>query len=253
MDAGTNKRQLQCKIGDPNLLGRIARLAFKEERDHCMDASLRVLIADDHPLILQGIRRNLQAAAGISVAGEARSGRELLALLERRRPQLVLLDLRMPEPDGLECITRIARSWPDVRTVVLSACEEPASIEAALGAGASAYVLKSANPADLPSVLLEAWSGRTSRPALAPLLRPAQQPGPAACGLTRRETAILQAVADGLTTRAISQQLWLSEHTVKFHLTNIYRKLGVSNRSAAVRYAFESRLAPLPPAAGAAA
>jgi DNA-binding NarL/FixJ family response regulator len=209
-----------------------------------MDASLKVLIADDHPLVRAGIRRTLEASRGISVVGEAASGSELLALIERRRPQLVLLDLRMPEPDGLDCIATIARSWPDIKTVVISACEDRASVTGALAAGASAYVVKSANPAALAEVLRSAWSGQGTQTVLAPLgLDGAAEP--AAAGLTRREIAILQAVAGGLTTRAISQQLWLSEHTVKFHLTNIYRKLGVSNRSGAVRYALENELAPL--------
>jgi DNA-binding NarL/FixJ family response regulator len=214
-----------------------------------MDTSLKVLIADDHPLVRQGIRRTLDACGDICVVGEAGSGGELLALIERRCPQVVLLDLRMPDIDGLECLARIARSWPQIRTVVVSACEERASIEAALAAGACAYVVKSANPADIPEILRRAWSGEGERTVLAPANGAVGQPVPAHYGLTRRETAILQAVAAGLTTRAISRQLWLSEHTVKFHLTNIYRKLGVSNRSGAVRYAVENELAPLLPRA----
>jgi DNA-binding NarL/FixJ family response regulator len=209
-----------------------------------MDASLKVLIADDHPLVRAGIRRTLEASRGIRVVGEAGSGSELLALIERRRPQLVLLDLRMPGLDGLDCIAAISRSWPDIRTVVISACEDRASIAGALAAGASAYVVKSANPAALADVLRAAWSGEGKQTVYAPLARDdGAQAAPA--GLTPREIAILRAVAGGLTTRAISQQLWLSEHTVKFHLTNIYRKLGVSNRSGAVRYALENELAPL--------
>jgi DNA-binding NarL/FixJ family response regulator len=211
-----------------------------------MDTPLTVLIADDHPLVRQGIRRTLEACSDISVVGEAGSGRELLALIERRCPQLVLLDLRMPELDGLECLARISRSWPQIRTVVISACEERASIEAAQAAGASAYIVKSANPADIAATLRRAWSGEAGQPLLAPLACAAGPATGARCALTPRETAILQAVAGGLTTRAISQQLWVSEHTVKFHLTNIYRKLGVSNRSGAVRYAVENELAPLP-------
>jgi DNA-binding NarL/FixJ family response regulator len=219
---------------------------LKEERDHDMDRSLRVLIADDHPLVRQGIRRTLESCSDISVVGEAGSGKELLALIERRCPQLVLLDLRMPELDGLECIARIAHSWPEIRTVVVSASEDRASIEAALAAGASAYIVKSANPADIAETVRHTWAGRAIRRVLAPAAVGAGASSRARGGLTPRETAILQAVAGGLTTRAISQQLWLSEHTVKFHLTNIYRKLGVTNRSGAVRYAVENELAPLP-------
>jgi DNA-binding NarL/FixJ family response regulator len=207
-----------------------------------METSLKVLIADDHPLVLQGIRRTLEESDGIEVVGEARSGDELLALVGRRSPDLVLLDLRMPGSDGLECIAEIKRLWPDVKTVALSACEDRASIDAALLAGASAYMVKSVSPMDIPAVLRQASAGAVYHtPTVAPVR--AEESVPQGPTLTPRETAILKAIADGLTTKAISQDLWLSEHTVKFHLTNIYRKLGVSNRSAAVRYAFENDLA----------
>jgi DNA-binding NarL/FixJ family response regulator len=209
-----------------------------------MDKALKVLIADDHPLMLQGIRRALEASDDIDVVGEARSGEEALALVERRRPDLVLLDLHMPGIGGLECIEELKRSWPDVKTVVISASDDRASIDAALLAGASAYILKSVSPIDIPSVLRQASAGAVYH---VPSTRPPRRDENAATSgpeLTPRETTILMAVAGGLTTKAISQDLWLSEHTVKFHLTNIYRKLGVSNRSAAVRYAFENDLAP---------
>jgi DNA-binding NarL/FixJ family response regulator len=208
-----------------------------------MDASLKVLIADDHPLVRQGIRRALEADRAFRVVGEAGSGRELLALIERRRPDLALVDLRMPGEDGLRCIATIKQRWPQLRSVVISACEDRASIEAALAAGAGAYVVKSATPADIPAVLRRAWSA-PGRPIVVPAcFAPNRQPT-ARPALTSRETAILGAVAAGLTTRAISKHMWLSEHTIKFHLTNIYRKLGVPNRSAAVRYAVENGLAP---------
>ena len=204
-----------------------------------METSLKVLIADDHPLVLQGIRRSLEESDGIEVVGEARSGDELLALVGRRAPDLVLLDLRMPGRDGLECIAEIKRLWPEIKTVALSACEDRGSIDAALLAGASAYMVKSVSPMDIPSVLRQASAGAVYHTPSTPPPR-AEEPLVTGPTLTPRETAILKAIADGLTTKAISKDLWLSEHTVKFHLTNIYRKLGVSNRSAAVRYAFEN-------------
>jgi DNA-binding NarL/FixJ family response regulator len=211
---------------------------------HAMDAPLKVLIADDHPLMLHALRRALEASEDIDIVGEARSGEELLALVERRSPNLVLLDLHMPGLDGLDCLAELTRSWPDVKAVVISASDDRATIDAALLAGASAYILKSVSPMDIPSVLRQASAGAVYHVPSAP--RPRCNEPVVACGpeLTPRETTILMAVAGGLTTKAISQDLWLSEHTVKFHLTNIYRKLGVSNRSAAVRYAFENDLGP---------
>jgi DNA-binding NarL/FixJ family response regulator len=208
-----------------------------------MDASLKVLIADDHPLMLQGIRRALEGSDGIDVVGAARSGEELLALVERRKPDVVLLDLHMPGLGGLECLAEIQRRWPSIKAVVISASEDRDSIDSALLAGASAYILKSVSPVDIASVLRQASTGAVYHVSSAPRSELPVKTVKGGPELTPRETMILTAVADGLTTKAISQDLWLSEHTVKFHLTNIYRKLGVSNRSAAVRYAFENDLA----------
>jgi DNA-binding NarL/FixJ family response regulator len=218
-----------------------------------MDANLTVLIADDHPLMLHGIRRALEAAEDIDVVGEARSGDEVLALVERRNPDLVLLDLHMPGLHGPECVAELKRRWPDVKIVVISASDDRCTIDSALLAGASAYILKSVSAVDIPSVLRQASAGAVYHVPSVPSPRPGEQPP--ACGpeLTPRETTILMAVAGGLTTKAISQNLWLSEHTVKFHLTNIYRKLGVSNRSGAVRYAYENDLASSAAVAGASA
>ncbi len=212
-----------------------------------MDSSLKVLIADDHPLMLQGIRRALEARDDIDVVGEARSGDEVLALVDRRKPDLVLLDLHMPGIHGPAAIEEIKRGWPDVKIVVISASDDRCTIDAALMAGASAYILKSVSPVDIASVLQQAASGSVYHVA-SPASSSAAQPAPSGPELTPRETTILMAIATGCTTKAISKDLWLSEHTVKFHLTNIYRKLGVSNRSAAVRYVFENDLGPAPAA-----
>jgi DNA-binding NarL/FixJ family response regulator len=211
--------------------------------EHHLDAALKVLLADDHPLILQGLRRSLEACEDIEVVGEAHSGTELLALVERRAPDVVLLDMRMPEPDGLECVREIRKSWPEVRTVILSACDDAESIDSALLAGANAYVLKSVGATDVAAVLRQVSAGGAvfhapSRPGATE----GSDGGSHAPLLTERERAILTAVAGGKTSKVISSELWVSEHTVKFHLTNIYRKLGVSNRSGAIRYAYEHGL-----------
>jgi DNA-binding NarL/FixJ family response regulator len=210
--------------------------------------AFRVLIADDHPLILAGIRRALEDADDIEVAGQAGSAGELLALIERRCPDVVLMDLRMPGVTGPELIARIVERWPEVKVVVLSASDDRASVDSALLAGASAFVVKTANTLDVASVLRQVRGGGSVFHAPAPrrsaagggLEGPVELAGPA---LTARERTILEAVAAGLTTAAISKELWVSEHTVKFHLTNIYRKLGVPNRAGAIRFALEHGLA----------
>ena len=206
-------------------------------------APLKVLIADDHPLMLAGVRRALERSENIEIVGEAHSAPELLDMIERRRPRLVLMDLRMPGVSGSECVEQIRGSWPDVKVVVLSACEDRPSIDSALNAGASAYIVKSVNPSDIASVLRQTWGSATVFHAVATARRVIGHVGaeePQGAVLTDRERTILGAVAAGMTTAAISEDLWVSEHTVKFHLTNIYRKLGVPNRAGAVRYALEN-------------
>ena len=205
-------------------------------------APIRVLIADDHPLIIAGVRRTIEHLDDIEVVGEAHSGSELLHLIERRDPTIVLMDLRMPGMSGFDCLEQIRERWPRLKVVVLSACDDRETIDGALRAGADAYVLKSAQPIDIASVLRQVASGVVFYAPTTPPHPPEaadDHPGPA---LTERERSILSAVASGLTTAAISREMWVSEHTVKFHLTNIYRKLGVANRAGAVRYALEHHL-----------
>lgn len=208
------------------------------DRDFVESPGIKVLLADDHPLIIAGIRRTIEHLDDMEVVGEAHSGQELLQLIERRSPDLVLMDLKMPGVSGVEMIEQIRLNWPDVKTVVLSACDDRPTIDSALHAGASAYVLKSAHTVDIASVLRQASSGAVFHaPTYAPQRTGTHEPAPPT--LTDRERSILSAVASGMTTAAISGDLWISEHTIKFHLTNIYRKLGVANRAGAVRYALE--------------
>ena len=214
--------------------------AVFSEADALHTAQIKVLIADDHPLIIAGIRRTIDHVDDMEVVGEARSGAELTQLIERRQPDVVLMDLKMPGVVGVEVIERIGQRWPEIKTVVLSACDDRATIDAALRAGASAYVLKSAHTVDIASVLRQASSGAVFHaPASAPTAIGVPDT-PSRPALTERERSILTAVASGMTTAAISRDLWISEHTIKFHLTNIYRKLGVANRAGAVRYALEN-------------
>lgn len=200
---------------------------------------LRVLIADDHPLIAEGIRRGLERSDDIEVVGEAHSGAATMGLIERRLPDVVLLDLLMPDVQDTEHIEEIRRNWPDVKVVVLSANEDPASVDAAVNAGASAFVVKSVNVSDIAAILRQVAAGAFLVPA-----RPASRGGQAAQPdrpeLTEREDAVLRAIAEGKPTSQISQELYISEHTVKFHLTNVYRKLGVANRAGAVRWAIQN-------------
>jgi DNA-binding NarL/FixJ family response regulator len=200
--------------------------------------ALKVLLADDHPLILSGIRRTLEEAGGIEIVGEARTGSQVLPLVGRTTPDLVLLDVRMPQLDGLACLDQIRRRYPEVKVVMLSAFTDAEHVQAALRRGASAYVMKAVNPLDLPSALRQAAEGTVFHA----IGLDEREDDCEDVGLTKREKTLLRAVAKGLSNQAIGKELWISEQTVKFHLRNIYRKLGVTSRTEAARYAFERGL-----------
>jgi DNA-binding NarL/FixJ family response regulator len=198
------------------------------------------LIADDHRLMVEGTKQALERAGGFDVVGEAVNGGQVLPLIRRLQPDLVLLDLRMPQMDGLTCLTKIRKEFPDMKVAMLSVSQDPELIQTALKRGANAYIVKSIDPDHLAGVLRQALEGNVFTTAGI-----TEDPGERAAkdaGLTERELGIVRAVARGLSNEAISKELWVAEQTVKFHLTNIYRKLGVTNRTEAARYAFEQGL-----------
>jgi DNA-binding NarL/FixJ family response regulator len=207
----------------------------------------KVLLADDHPLMVAGLRRMLEEQDGIEVVGQAQNATELLALAQRRSPDVILSDLRMPGVQGFELIEELRETCPSIKVVILSACNDRASVDGALQAGASAFIVKTAAPTDVASVLRQVHGGAVFHSPAALSLVPSsvdrQSDDPTGPELTDRERTILSAIALGRTTSAISKDLWVSEHTIKFHLTNIYRKLGVANRAGAIRYALDNGLA----------
>ena len=200
----------------------------------------KVLIADDHPLVRSGVRRALEEEQDIEVVGEATNGAKVLPLIGQTRPDLVVLDISMPQLDGLACLDQIRKRHPDLKVVILSASGDPDRVQAALARGATAYVLKSVDVRDLASALRQAIEGTVFQAFGVQQDSDGELAGSA--GLTKRETAILKAVARGLTNQAIGREFWVSEQTVKFHLRNIFRKLEVGSRTEAARYAFEHGL-----------
>ena len=201
---------------------------------------MKVLIADDHPLVRSGVRRALEEEPDIEVVGEATNGAKVLPLIGQTGPDLVVLDLSMPQLDGLACLDQIHKRYPDVKVVILSATGDPDRVQAALARGATAYVVKSVDVRDLASALRQAVEGTVFH-ALG-LQHDSEGQLAESSGLTKREVAILKAVARGLSNQAIGRELWVSEQTVKFHLRNVFRKLGVGSRTEAARYAFEHGL-----------
>ena len=200
---------------------------------------LRVLVADDHRLMLAAVRRALADAPDFEIVHEVSVGSHVLPAVREHKPDVVLLDLRMPELDGLACLERLRKHEPSVAAVILSSYSDPEQIDAARKGGARGYVVKTVEPVDLPTVLRTALSGTTYTVWGA---EAEQSPAPVAGAnaLSERETAVLEAVARGLSNREIGRQLWISEQTVKFHLRNVYRKLGISSRTEAARYAYRT-------------
>jgi DNA-binding NarL/FixJ family response regulator len=204
---------------------------------------MKVLVVDDHKLMLAGIRVALENVPDIEIVGEARSGAAVLPLVHGLSPDVVLLDIRLPQMDGLACIALLRKRYPNVKVVVLSVFNDPEHILAALKAGATGYIVKSINPADLASALRQSVEG-TFYHTLG--LQDDDERAARDAKLTDREIAILRCLARGQSNKVIGNELWVTEQTVKFHLTNIYRKLGVANRTEAARAAYRLGLVESP-------
>ena len=198
-----------------------------------------VLVAEDHPLMSEAIKTVLAESADFEVVAVAESGAQVEGLVERFMPDLVLLDLELPELHGLDVVRSLSASDSPAQVVIFSAHEEPELIEAALRAGASAFITKRIDPRDLPAALRQALEPTLFQPVHSPALVDGKA---APVELTEREMDVLNALTDGLSNKAIGKRLWLSEQTVKFHLTSIYRKLGVSSRTEAIAMAYGRNL-----------
>ncbi|MHB1876683.1 MAG: response regulator [Streptosporangiaceae bacterium] len=206
---------------------------------------IRVLLADDHPVVREGLRGMLASEPDIEVVGEAGSGPEAVALAGRLRPDVVLMDLRMPGGDGVDATRQLA----GITVVVLTTYDSDADILRAVEAGAAGYLLKDTPRAVLADSVRAAARGETVlAPAVAGRLLGRMRAGRAepAERLTARETEVLALVARGLTNAAIARRLSLSEATVKTHLLRACAKLDVSGRTAAVTRAIETGALPAP-------
>ena len=209
--------------------------------------TVRVAIADDHSLVRQGLRRYLETAEGIEVVGEAANGKELLGVIGETAPDIALIDIRMPEMDGLEAARHIREDHPDVNVIMLSAYDDRQFVVEAVRAGARGYVLKARDAEHLiQTVRLVAGGNMVIDPqlvvALAEELSDAKERDRKADTLTAREIEVLQLLAFGHTNKDIAEKLFISPDTVKTHLEHIFEKLGASDRTAAVAEALRRRL-----------
>ncbi|MBP2708514.1 response regulator transcription factor [Microbispora sp. RL4-1S] len=195
---------------------------------------MTVLLVDDHPVIRAGIRAMLHDEPELTIVGEAASGSAALAAARELTPDVVLMDLRLPDGDGVGATAAIRAELPGTRVVILTTYETDGDILRAVEAGAAGYLLKDTSPADLAQAVRAAARGETvlSPSVAAKLLDRVRQPRPET--LSRREVEVLRLVARGLTNADIGRALFITEATVKTYVTRIFAKLEVSDRTAAV-------------------
>jgi DNA-binding NarL/FixJ family response regulator len=207
---------------------------------------LRVVIADDHPLVRSGLRTILAAASGIEVVGEAGTGAEAVAVAQSLTPDVVVMDLQMPDTDGIEATRRIVSALPDTAVLVLTMFEDDTSVFSAMRAGARGYLLKGAEQEEIVRAIQAAANGEAIfGPAVAHrLIDYFAQPRPAAASpfpeLTGREREVLDLIAAGQSNGAIGRTLVISPKTVANHVSNIFAKLQVADRSEAIVVAREA-------------
>lgn len=214
--------------------------------------TVRVLVADDQRVVREGLVTMLELLPDIEVVGAAGDGEQTLALVERRRPQVVLMDLGMPRVDGIEATRRIAQTYPSTRVVVLTTFADEHSIVGALRAGAVGYLTKDAGREQIARAVHAAAAGQAVLdPAIQARLvaavdvtaRHAAASGPLPDGLSPREAQVLALIASGRTNAQIAETLVVSPSTVKTHINNIFAKIEVRDRAQAVQYAYNHGLA----------
>lgn len=215
-----------------------------------MGSKIGVLIADDHPLVREGVRKILSTSDDIEVLGEASNGEEAVMLAGEKKPDVILMDINMPVLDGIEATKRIKASSPGTKIIALTIHEQEEYLFELIKAGACGYILKDVNPDDLVSAVIGAYRGRSYLPPSMTTrvfeefnrLAVRQNEKAGSRGLTRREMDVLQLVAKGSSNREIAQMLFISEKTVKNHLTSIFQKLGVQDRTQAALRAIKTGL-----------
>ena len=201
--------------------------------------TIKIIMADDHPVVRAGIRGMLETQPDFEVIAEAKNGQEAIEQVEKLKPDVVLIDLRMPEMDGVEAIGKIKENHPDIHILVLTTYDTDADIVRAVEAGATGYLLKDAPRDELFRAVRATAKGETvlAPPVAARLMGKVRDKGDTA--LTAREIDVLMLVARGASNQVVGEKLHVSTATVKSHLLQIYQKLGVSDRTAAVTTAIE--------------
>lgn len=213
---------------------------------------IRILLADDHTLFRKGIRTLMEQMPDVEVVGEAANGREAVSLAHDLVPDVVLMDINMPERNGIEATRAILEENPHIGVVLVTMYDDPESAFTGMRAGARGYVLKEAEPAELQRAVEAAHRGEVmlcpiiAKKVLTQFSQP-EEPNVPYEDLTQRELQVLQLAAEGLSNKEISAQLVISEKTVKNHVGNIFSKLQVNDRTQAVLYALRNGLVAMTP------
>ena len=215
-----------------------------------MTETIRIFIADDHAIVREGLRALLATEPGLELVGEANDGLQAVSKVQALKPDVILLDMVMPQMDGLEAIVEIRKNWSEAKIIVLTSFSDDEKVFSAIRNGALGYLLKESSPQDLLQAIHSVARGEGFlSPSIAskvmreinqlPKLPPTKDP------LTEREVEILQLVAQGLTNDEIAEKLVVSEKTVRTHVSHILAKLQLANRTLAALYALKEGLASL--------
>ncbi len=197
---------------------------------------IKVLIADDHPLVRHGIKTFLETYDDIYIVGEAENGREAIEICEKHLPDVVLMDVRMPGLNGIEATNHILKKRPNIKVIILTSFIDKELIENSLKAGASSYLLKNESGERIVRVIRDAYQGKSnlSSEATQIMISEVRNPLSKRYQLTKREKEILSLMVEGLSNKEIAKRLTLSTSTIQFHITNILSKFGVSKRTEAI-------------------
>lgn len=209
--------------------------------------NIRILVCDNHSVVRTGLRHSLEAQDGLTVVGEAKNGVEAVALVRELKPDVVCMDLRMPEMDGVTATSRIKAERPETQVLVLTTYHSDADINRALGEGAVGYILKDEpNEAIVAAIRAAARGDSSLSPSVASRLVEKMREKPEEA-LTSREVEVLSLMAKAKGNKEIARELYLSEDTVKTHVKNVYQKLGATDRIGAVLIALKRRIVALDP------